>query len=178
MERSQAMSTFRPVCTPLAAIVAIALLGSVSVASAQTTTAPPQVPVPAQSATPPAPSTIPQQGTMPPQNPTPAQPSVPPQGTIPPQGAGGMYPGTQSSASYPMANGKGTVTVVAGMPAATQNAGPPPPFASLDADHNGRIDESEATAYPPLDSDFLYASGGAKSISRAQYRRWASQSGH
>jgi hypothetical protein len=85
-----------------------------------------------------------------------------------------FYPGTQSSATYSLPGSHGgTLTVVSGMPARTRDYGPPPPFASLDVNRDGRISEAEAQAYPPLDSDFLYASGGGKSISRAQYTRWA-----
>lgn len=78
--------------------------------------------------------------------------------------------GTESSATYPTQDG--TLTVNAGMPEHVKNYGPPPAFKTLDTDHNGRISEAEARAYPPLDSDFLFASGGGKSISRAQYERW------
>jgi hypothetical protein len=58
------------------------------------------------------------------------------------------------------------------MPAQVKDYGPPPSFAALDANHDGRIGQDEAQAYPPLDSDFLYASGQGKSISRAQYEKW------
>ena len=80
--------------------------------------------------------------------------------------------GTESSVTFPMQNGHGTVTVHSGMPVHVSNYGPPPSFATLDANHDGRISEAEAQAYPPLDSDFLYASGGGKSISRARYKDW------
>jgi len=146
-----------------------------------TTTSPP----PATTA-PPPPPTAPAQ-PMPP--PPPAQPPAPPQGTtpppaepaqpMPPQGASGQSDsgqfeqGTQSSASFPLPDSNGgTLTVNSGMPAQVQNYGPPPSFQSLDANHDGRISQDEAAAYPPLDSDFLYASGQAKTISRAQYQKW------
>lgn len=81
--------------------------------------------------------------------------------------------GTQSSASFPLPDSHGgTLTVNSGMPAQVQNYGPPPSFQQLDTNHDGRISEDEAAAYPPLDSDFLYASGQAKTISRAQYQKW------
>ena len=159
------------------------------------TTAPPPPPAPpappAQPMPPPPPAQpAPPQSAMPP--PAPAQPPAPPQGTtppppppaepaqpMPPQGASGQsdsgqfQQGTQSSASYPLpgSNG-GTLTVNSGMPANVQNYGPPPSFQSLDANHDGRISQDEAAAYPPLDSDFLYASGQAKTISGAQYQKW------
>ncbi|HJR13345.1 MAG TPA: hypothetical protein VJ833_05545 [Rhodanobacteraceae bacterium] len=90
------------------------------------------------------------------------------------QGAAGeFYQGTESSAHYPLPDSNGgTLTVNAGMPANVQSYGPPPSFAALDTNHDGRISESEAQAYPPLDSDFLYASGQGKAISRAQYGKW------
>lgn len=81
-----------------------------------------------------------------------------------------FYPGTKSTATYPIQNG--TLTVNAGMPDHVQSYGPPPAFKTLDANHDGRISEAEAQAYPPLDSDFLYASNNGKSISRAQYEKW------
>jgi hypothetical protein len=83
-----------------------------------------------------------------------------------------FYPGTESTATYPIANG--TLTVDAGMPARVQQFGPPPTFKSLDRNDNGRLSQAEAEAYPPLANSFLYASDGAKSISRAQYKHWAS----
>lgn len=86
------------------------------------------------------------------------------------QSSQAFYPGTESSATYPIPNG--TLTVNAGMPATVQDYGPPPSFATLDANHDGRISEKEAQAYPPLDSDFLYASGGTSEISRARYTAW------
>lgn len=81
-----------------------------------------------------------------------------------------FYPGTESTATYPIANG--TLTVNAGMPTHAKQYGPPPAFKSLDRNDNGRLSEAEAKAYPPLDNSFLYVSGGAKTISRAQYERW------
>ncbi|HEX7325524.1 MAG TPA: EF-hand domain-containing protein [Rhodanobacteraceae bacterium] len=85
-----------------------------------------------------------------------------------------FYQGTESTATYALPDSHGgTLTVHAGMPEHVHNYGPPPPFKSLDTNHDGRISEAEARAYPPLDSDFLFASGGAKTISRAQYEHWA-----
>ena len=81
-----------------------------------------------------------------------------------------IYHGTESSTTYPIQNG--TLTVDAGMPAHVKNYGPPPSFKALDTNHDGRISATEAQAYPPLDSDFLYASGHGKTISRAQYKNW------
>ena len=89
-----------------------------------------------------------------------------------------MEQGTQSSASFPLPDSNGgTLTVNAGMPAQSQNYGPPPPFKSLDKNHDGRISEAEARAYPPLDSDFLFASGQGKFITHAQYDRWVRTQG-
>jgi hypothetical protein len=87
--------------------------------------------------------------------------------------SGQFQQGTQSSAQYPLpgSNG-GTLTVNSGMPANVQGYGPAPAFKSLDTNNDGRISEEEAAAYPPLDSDFLYASGQARTISRSQYQKW------
>jgi hypothetical protein len=135
------MSMQRSIFLPLAGTIALALCGTLAVASAQT-----QVPS--------APPAM-QQG----------------QSQTTRQDSGRFYPGTESSATYPLADG--TLTVNAGMPDHVRNYGPPPAFKTLDSKHNGRIGESEARAYPPLDNDFLYASGGGKSISRGQYEKWA-----
>lgn len=82
--------------------------------------------------------------------------------------------GTETSATYPLPNSNGgTLTVHAGMPAQVQQYGPPPAFKALDTNHDGRISEAEAQAYPPLDNEFLLASGNGKSIGPAQYKAWA-----
>lgn len=88
----------------------------------------------------------------------------------PPASAADIQPGTETTATYRLENG--TLTVRAGMPAQVHDYGPPPAFSALDSNHDGRISEDEAQAYPPLDSDFLYASGGAKTISASQYQKW------
>lgn len=91
------------------------------------------------------------------------------------QQSGKFYQGTETSATYPLPDSHGgTLTVNAGMPAEAQNYGPPPSFQSLDTNHDGRISESEAQAYPPLDSDFLYVSNQGKDVTRTQYEKWAS----
>ena len=176
------MSIQRSIRLSLAGAIALAMYGVASVATAQP--APQQTMQ--QQVPPPPPPAAPAQ-PMPP--PPPAQPPAPPQGTtpppaepaqpMPPQGASGQSDsgqfeqGTQSSASFPLPDSNGgTLTVNSGMPAQVQNYGPPPSFQSLDANHDGRISQDEAAAYPPLDSDFLYASGQAKTISRAQYQKW------
>lgn len=83
--------------------------------------------------------------------------------------------GTESTATYPLPDSNGgTLTVHAGMSAQVKEYGPPPPFTSLDTNHDGRISEQEAEAYPPLDSDFLFASQQGKSITKAQYQAWVS----
>lgn len=88
----------------------------------------------------------------------------------PPASAADIQPGTETTATYRLQDG--TLTVRAGMPAQVKDYGPPPAFSALDSNHDGRISEDEAQAYPPLDSDFLYASGGAKTISASQYQKW------
>ena len=99
--------------------------------------------------------------------------SVSAQGASGPAGAAQFEQGTVSSATYPLPDSHGgTLTVNAGMPASAPHYGPPPSFKSLDSNHDGRISEAEARAYPPLDSEFLLASGQATTISRAQYRNW------
>lgn len=84
-----------------------------------------------------------------------------------------FYPGTRTTASYPLKDG--TLTVNAGMPDHVTNYGPPPAFKTLDTNHDGRISESEAEAYIPLDSDFLNASHGGKFVTRSQYEQWTKQ---
>jgi hypothetical protein len=158
------MNLQRSIRLSLAAAIALAF-GGVAIAAAaprspsgQTTQQVPPPPPP-----PPPPTTTP----APP--PPPAAPQAPMQQTA----SGQFHQGTQSSASYPLPDSHGgTLTVNSGMPANVQNYGPPPSFKSLDVNHDGRISESEAQAYPPLDSDFLYASGETKFITRAQYKKW------
>jgi hypothetical protein len=186
------MSNQRSIRLSLAGAIALAMYGVASVATAQpapqqsaqqvpppppppmpppppATTAPPAQPMP-----PPAqPAPPPQEATPPPPPAAPAQPMPAQQGTSGQSGSMQFQQGTQSSASYPLPDSNGgTLTVNSGMAANVQNYGPPPSFQSLDTNHDGRISESEAAAYPPLDSDFLYASGQAKTISRAQYQKW------
>jgi hypothetical protein len=167
------MSMPRSIRTSLAAAVAFGLSGVTSLAMAQAMPQQPtmqQVPPPPPQAPPPPP---------PPPSVTPPQPA--PMTTMPaqPQPAGQdqqqgssveFYQGTQSSANYPIQNG--TLTVNAGMPANVRDYGPPPPFKTLDTNSDGRISQAEAQAYPPLDSDFLFASRQAQTISQAQYQRW------
>lgn len=105
-----------------------------------------------------------------------AQPASPPATPMaaPPPASSQFEQGTESSATYPLADSHGgTLTVRAGMPAQAHQYGPPPPFKTLDANHDGRISQTEAQAYPPLDNDFLSASHGGKTVSRAQYAQWA-----
>lgn len=196
------MSNQRSIRLSLAGTIALAMYGVASVATAQPAPQqaaqhvppPPMPPPPAATAPtpPPPPPAAPAQPMPPP--PPPAQPAAPPQAATPPSAepaqpmpaqntqqqtaSGQFYQGTETSASYPLpgSNG-GTLTVRSGMPANVQNYGPPPSFQSLDTNHDGRISEEEAAAYPPLDSDFLNASGQAKTISRAQYQAWAQSQG-
>lgn len=137
------MTRHSPLRLSLIGAIALALFGTASFGVAQT-------PPPNQPAT-----------TMPAQQPstTQQQPS-----------SGQFYRGTESTATYPIQNG--TLTVNAGMPAQVQQYGPPPAFATLDTNHDGRISKDEAQAYPPLDSDFLYASGQQQTISRSRYEGW------
>lgn len=154
------MPSYRPVRLLLAGAVALALSGVASVTLAQTP--PPPPPPPAQQPMPP-------QAPMPPPPPESQSQMAQPQS----QSGGQFYQGTESTAQYPLAGSNGgTLTVHAGMPAQVQQYGPPPSFSSLDTNHNGRIDEQESQAYPPLESDFLFASGGGKTISKAQYDKW------
>ncbi|HXS73444.1 MAG TPA: hypothetical protein VN725_05315 [Rhodanobacteraceae bacterium] len=66
---------------------------------------------------------------------------------------------------------QGTLTVNSGMPPAT-DYGPKPPFAQLDTNHDGRIDQNEAQAYIPLENDWIHVAHHASSISKAQYAAW------
>lgn len=84
--------------------------------------------------------------------------------------SGGAYAQDQT-VHFTEANGT-RVTLTSGQPA-PDHYGPPPAFATLDANHNGRITREEANAYPPLLNDFDYIAHHANSISMAQYARWA-----
>lgn len=82
--------------------------------------------------------------------------------------------GTESTATFPLPDSNGgTLTVNSGMPAQLPTYGPWPAFKALDTNHDGRISEQEAQAYVPLENAFLQVSGGAKSISKAQYEAFA-----
>lgn len=177
------MSTHHSVRLSLAGALALALFGGAGIAGAQTTMPQPPPPPP-----PPTTTTMPAQPAQP-MPATPPQTAPPPQ-TMPPQApssqsgtgqssdSGQFYQGTESTAQYPLPDSNGgTLTVNSGMPANVQQYGPPPSFTTLDTNHNGCISEDEARAYPPLDSDFLYASGQGKCISRAQYKKWVDTQG-
>ena len=140
------MSIQRSIRLSLAGAIALTLFGVAAIAAAQTSSQQ-------------TPTTTAQ----------PAQTQAAPQ-----QGASGQfYQGTETSATYPLPDSHGgTLTVNAGMPAHVQSYGPPPSFKALDTNHNGCISEAEAQAYPPLDSDFLYASHQGKCVNRAQYKKW------
>jgi len=185
------MSTQCSARVSLVGAIALALFGVATIATAQATAPQPatqQVPPPPPPPPPPTTATMPSQPaqplpappqTSPPPPPPPTNPAPPAEPATPmtapqQQGtAGQFYQGTESSAQYPLPDSNGgTLTVNAGMPANVQSYGPPPSFETLDTNHDGRISESEAQGYPPLDSDFLYASGQGKSISHAQYQRW------
>lgn len=93
--------------------------------------------------------------------------------TPPAHAAAQMEQGTVSQATYPLPDSHGgTLTVRAGMSDHMPQFGPPPSFKSLDTNGDGRIDQAEADAYPPLANDFLFASGQRSTISRAQYAQW------
>ena len=174
------MSTQCSVRWSFAGAVALALFGMAPAGAAQT----PPPPPPPQQPMPPTTTTMPvqpaqsmpaQPQTAPPQQPMQSRQPMPAQQQDETQqsAAGQFYQGTATSARYPLPDSNGgTLTVNAGMPDQVRQYGPPPPFATLDSNHDGRISESEAQAYPPLDSDFLYASGEARTISRAQYEKW------
>lgn len=179
------MDTQRSLRLSLAGAIAMTLFGvaAVATASPQQTTQPMPPPPPTQPMPPPTPPPPPPVQPTPPVPPAqqPMPPPPPTQQTMPAQpqpsqssqSGGGFYQGTETSAQYPLPDSNsGTLTVNAGMPAQVQDYGPPPSFATLDANHDGRISADEAQAYPPLDSDFLYASGQGKSISRGQYDKW------
>ncbi|HET7557332.1 MAG TPA: hypothetical protein VFK08_04580 [Rhodanobacteraceae bacterium] len=152
-------------------------------ASAQYAPPPPPPPPP-----PPA-----QQGAIPPPPPPPpaapvsptapaeqqALPAPPPPGAADqagtltqPMSAPTTTPGLTEQRSVQFQNAQGaTVTVNYGMPEPT-NYGPKPPFSQLDANHDGRISQSEAQAYLPLYNDWLHVAPHASSISKAQYDGW------
>lgn len=161
------MSTQRSIALSLAGAIALAVYGVASVAAAQ-----PAAQQAAQQQMPPPPPAAPAPPSAAP--PPPAMPQSAPQQTA----SGQFYQGTETSASYPLPDSNGgTLTVRSGMPANVQSYGPPPPFKSLDTNHDGRLTEAEAQAYPPLDSDFLFVSNQGKTISQAQYQKWVQSQG-
>lgn len=158
------MTIQRSIRLVLASAIAVALFGAAATAVAQEPQPPPAPP--AQPIPPPPPM-----APMPPAPPAAPTPPQAPDATA----TGRFYQGTETTATYALPNSNGgTLTVHAGMPAQVQDYGPPPAFKVLDTNHDGRISEEEAAAYPPLDSDFLLASQQGKYITRAQYERWVS----
>lgn len=168
------MSMQRSVRLSLVGAIALALFGTASFAAAQEVPSPPPPPPPPAAPMPPATPTppMPPAAPMPPATPMPPPPPPAPMQSQSQQGSGQLETGTKSSVSFPMQDGNGTVTLNSGMPAHVKNYGPPPSFASLDANHDGHISEAESKAYPPLESDFLFASHEGKTISRKQYETW------
>lgn len=71
-----------------------------------------------------------------------------------------------------MTDRNGNTLIVRSSQPAPVNYGPAPPFAQLDANHDGRISRDEAGAYIPLLNDFDYLAHGANSISRKQFENW------
>jgi len=69
------------------------------------------------------------------------------------------------------------VTLHSGQPA-PDRYGPPPPFAQLDANHDGAVSREEAEAYIPLLNDFDYIAHHANRISKHQYETWVQTNGH
>lgn len=145
---------------------------------------------------PPPPPPPPPQGAIPPPPPPPPAAPVPPtapaeQQSLPAPPPPPPPPGEQTGApadqnmsapattggitnarSVEFQNQQGaTVTVNYGMPPPT-DYGPKPPFAQLDANHDGRISQSEAQGYLPLVNDWLHVAHHASSITKAQYQAW------
>ncbi|MEO6968645.1 MAG: EF-hand domain-containing protein [Rhodanobacteraceae bacterium] len=117
--------------------------------------APPMQPMPPPPPPPTAQSSMPMAPAAPTVNETPSQPVA--------AGAGEM--------STQMQTPQGTATINSGMPPAT-NYGPKPPFAQLDTNHDGRISQEEAQAYPLLYNDWIHVAHHAKSITKSQYAKW------
>jgi hypothetical protein len=67
------------------------------------------------------------------------------------------------------------VEIVSTMPVPVYTA--PPTFRYLDVNGDGVISEREASAYPLLANDFLYASHHRTVITRPQYERWSAHVG-
>ncbi|ODU33814.1 MAG: hypothetical protein ABS97_10865 [Lysobacteraceae bacterium SCN 69-320] len=67
---------------------------------------------------------------------------------------------------------RGDLIVRYGQPPA-KSWGPKPAFESLDRNGDGSIDENEASGYPPLANDFIYADKNRDGrLSRREYERW------
>lgn len=78
-------------------------------------------------------------------------------------------PVTSSSEGVPP--GGTLVEVTSGMPPAT-SPGPAPTFQALDVNGDGQLTPEEASAYPLLANDFLYASQNKRAISPSRYAWW------
>ena len=108
----------------------------------------------------------------PPQAPLPPPPPPPPP---PPAGDANVdSSSTTTTTTSRMIPAKPDVTV-RNVPAKLPPAGPPPDFAQLAA--GGRsITEAQASAYPPLANDFIYADKNRDGkISKDEYENWIKQ---
>ena len=79
----------------------------------------------------------------------------------------------QEAASLTSGGRSERVEVRSSMPALMPES--PPSFQALDTDNDGRITPEEASAYPLLANDFLYASQNKRWISQARYAWWVRQ---
>ncbi len=84
--------------------------------------------------------------------------------------ASGAALAQQNTTTYQTNDGQ--LIVNWGQPPA-HDSGPPPAWEQMDANRDGSIDTSEASAYTLLANDFKYADSNRNGrISKAEYTRW------
>ena len=163
------MKSRKPLLTALATGT---LLFAGSLIAQNMPTPPPPPPPPADMATPPPPPAVPPAPPTAPEPAMPAMPATPAQAGEPMPGETMPTPPTGQAAT--MNTPAGELTVRSSMPPAPP-AGPAPSFEQLSGGGKS-ISEEQASAYPLLANDFIYADHNRDGrVSKSEYERWAAQ---
>ncbi|MEO7148854.1 MAG: hypothetical protein ABIY40_02810 [Rhodanobacteraceae bacterium] len=146
--------------SPLLALAVASLFATAAMAQDAMPPPPPPPPAPPMQPMPPPPD----------QSSAPMPPAPPAAPTVNETPAQPVAPGSGETSTQ-MQTPQGTTTVNSGMPPAP-DYGPKPPFAQLDANHDGHISQEEAQAYPLLYNDWIHVAHHSKNISKSQYAAW------
>jgi hypothetical protein len=164
------MKSRKPLLTALATGT---LLFAGSLIAQDMPTPPPPPPPPADMATPPPPPAVPPAPSTSPEPAMPDMPATPAQAGEPMPGEPMPTPPT-GQATNTMNTPAGEITVHSSMPPAPP-AGPAPSFEQLSGGGKS-ISEDQASAYPLLANDFIYADHNRNGrVSKSEYERWTAQ---